>query len=688
MRGYVYTGGLYPGQYSLLLSDLAVSNMTLSVTADLDGDGTYETDFTGYIELPGSGLRTDRGLGPADKPKVSQLNLDLCNRSGDFTPEYSIGAFNGKIRPYVPVRIIITHNSIDYTLWTGYLVQTNFVWQRGAVAMAPFTAQDLFGVLQTGLPINVTASTTRRTDQGISAIATAAGLAGGDLSLGTGVLTMPMHFVINGNAVSAMMDVVASEMGGIIYINALGQITFEARNNRLGTTPSQTWGDGTTIYPNRVEYQFDPTQYVTSVTARGTHFLTGQDGARVFMFSQNMFTRPSASSMALTAGQVWTRTFQAAGAYIALDAPVAGSDYSANDAQNGTGTDRTSSLGVTVADLGGGQFTLTLTNNYSGTIYVTWFQIRGQSTNFYADRPQAIMAKSVPGLKAGQGVQFDLPFSGDTGQKLRDYAYQELRVGRYPYPMLVLTFDCSTDAKRVAMLSLELGQRILYKDTSITTKSANVNDWWYVEGIQYNLRPDWGHVQLQCTVTLSPTFVYRDLDNIAYDDFGRANVSGSLGTSLSDKVWASASGCDISSNAARANSDTLQMPTLSIGKSDQVCEASFAAIGAGDEVGLTFRYTDANNQYRAYFVQGTNLLKLEKNVAGVVTQIGASVAYTVGTTAEMRVLIQSTRIRVMVDKKMLIDTTDSALATGNLFGPFLRNANGTTTVDDVYGEGL
>lgn len=669
-------------------------DVTWGVTADLDGNGTYETDLTGYVEKPGNGLSIERGVGRDGKPRVSKLAITFSNRDGAFTPEYPSGTFFGNIRPGQPIRITATHNAIGYTLWTGYLNKTQLRWQTGTVPVAPFDALDLFGFTQGSKLINVTASTTRDTDGAITAIATAMGLVAGDLSLDDGVQDLPMHFAVGANAQDALVAAAASEMGGFLYINALGQIRFESRITRLGTTPAQTWGDGTTIFPNAVEYAFDPDEYITDVTARSTVFRTGQADTLIFEFSQNMFTKPSATSMALTAGQVWERTFQANSAYVALTALAATTDYTANTAQNGTGTDKTSALTATVTDLGGGKFTLKLVNTDAGTIYVTKFQMRGQPVEFYADRAEATFSLSVPNLKAGKGIQLDIPFGGDTGQKLRDYAYQELRVGRYPYPTLRLTFDASTDAKKVALLDVELGDLILYKDTGIGaniatgTASAYVNDWWYVEGIKHDIPPDWGGKNFRSTITLVPSYVYRNLDAIAFDTFDRANVSNDLGTSFSGHTWANDANMDIVSNTARANSDTLQMPVLTVGKADQVVECSFAAIGAGDEVGLVFRHTDANNQYRAYFVQGTNLLKLEKNVASVVTQIGASVAYTVGTTAEMRVFIQSTRIRVYVDRKLYIDTTDSGLATGNNAGLFARNANATATFDNFYSQGL
>ena len=190
-------------------------------------------------------------------------------------------------------------------------------------------------------------------------------------------------------------------------------------------------------------------------------------------------------------------------------------------------------------------------------------------------------------------------------------------------------------------------------------------------------------------MTLIPSYIYRNLDAIVYDDFTRSNAVGDLGTSLCGQAWTGDGNMDINSNLARANSDTLQMPVLDLGTSqvDQDWEVDLAAIGTGDEAGLVFRYTDANNQYRGYLDKGSNELILEKNVASVVTEI-TSLAFTVGTSHELRVLIQSTRIRVWVDHVLRIDTTDSGIAGGTLGGLFVRNANATTTFGLLYGQGL
>ena len=538
--------------------------ITWAFEADFDRDGSWSTDLTGYVAKPGSGIRISRGVGRDGKALASTLSVQLANNDGAFTVGNTSSPFYGLLTPGVPVRVTATHNAVSYTRWTGYAMRWVSSWRSGQVSMCAVSCADLFTVLKDAAVVNVTASDSRDTDGAIAAIMDAAGFDSGDRDLDDGLQDLPMHFAVGENPLDAMMAVAASEMGGQLYPNALGQVRFEARNARLGvSSPDATWGDGTDMKPVAAEYDLNPMEHVTSVTARSTVFRTGQADTEIFAFSQNMFTKPAATSMALTAGQVWERTFQANSAYVALTALDAVYDYLANDSQDGTGTDRTSLLTATVTDLGGGRFTLRLVNTHSGTIYVTRFGLRGQPVEFYADRAEAEFSLSVPGLPAGRGLQFDVPFAGDTGQTLRDYAYQELMVGRYPWPVLRLTFMPIRATAIAAMLAADIGQLVRYSDLTYPVgQSAAVDDWWYIEAIQDEIPPDWAGETFRTIVTLIPSYVYRNLDAIVFDTFDRDDASGDLGTSFSGDVWANDSGIDIDSGYAVPNSTGLQVPNL------------------------------------------------------------------------------------------------------------------------------
>jgi hypothetical protein len=197
------------------------------------------------------------------------------------------------------------------------------------------------------------------------------------------------------------------------------------------------------------------------------------------------------------------------------------------------------------------------------------------------------------------------------------------------------------------MLAVELGDLITYRDTDVTTLGKSYsNDYWYVDHIKASVPPTMAGATFPIEVQLVPAYLFRNLDAIAYDQFERADATGDLGTATSYDVWADDGNMDIVTGYARANSDSLQMPTLDLGPgiTDGVVEVQLSEVGSGDEVGVVFRYTDANNQYRFYIDKGSNEAILERNSGGVVTEL-SSPAYAVGTAAELRVIFQASRIR-------------------------------------------
>ena len=543
-----------------------MATITWSFEADFDRDGSWSTDLTGYIERPGSGVRISRGVGRDGRPLASSLTVQLSNQTGEFTPANTASAYYGLLRPGVPVRFTATVAGTPYTRWTGYAMSWVSSWRQGAVPLCTVTCDDLFARLREAPAVNVTVSESRDTDGAIAAIMDAVGFDSGDRDLDDGQQDLPFHFCVGENPLDAMMAVAASEMGGQLYPNALGQVRFESRARRLGVSSvDATWGDGTGIMPVAVEYDLNPLEHITSVTARATMFQSGQADTLLWEDSRNMYAQP-ATSMALASGEVYERVYQAASAYLALTALEQTKDYLANSAADGTGTDESASLVCTLTELGGGYFRLRRENTSGSTIYNTRMRVRGQPVEFHADRAEAEFSLSVAGLPAGRGLQFDVPFAGDTGQKLRDYAYQELRVGRYPWPTLRLTFMATGDTEIPALLAADIGQLIRYSDLdSPIGQSARVDDWWYIEAIQDEVPPDWAGELFRTTVTLSPSYVYPNLDAIAFDTFDRADAAGDLGTSFSGDVWAADTGFDIDSGYAVANSTALQTPYVALG---------------------------------------------------------------------------------------------------------------------------
>lgn len=547
-----------------------MATITWAVSADFNRDGVFEFDLTPYVSLPGSGLQLSRGIDPSGRPRISTLNLAVNNNDGTFTPENSASSLYGLMIPNVPIQVTSTHNSLPFTHWTGYIRKFAPDWSAGAVPMCQLQCTDIAEDAAAFSPTNVLVSTARDTDGALVAIMDAMGLAAGDRNFDDGIQDLPYHFTRSQDGLTAMVEAALSEMGGLLWVTADGKFRFESRQSRLGIgSPDHAWGDGTAIIPKAIVYDLNNNDLISDVTVVPTIFGAGQADTEIFRFSRGKDTKPTADSLSIAAGDTYTASWDYDSPITALTTPEAVVDYLANDAANGTGTDRTSLLTVTVTDLGAGA-TIALKNTHSGAIYVTKFRLRGQPAAFSGQSPHFQATKSIPGAKLNAGVTLRVPFGSDS-QAVRDYAVASLRTYRYPYPKLTLTFDGATTSsaandttKKSDLLAVELGELVYYKDTGLGTSGAMVKDWWYVEAIQMTIPPNWGGANFGLVVTLSPSYNYRNLDRCTYDAFTRADVVGDLGTGTSGDVWSGDSGFDIVSNKARPNSTALQIPVLTV----------------------------------------------------------------------------------------------------------------------------
>lgn len=556
-----------------------MSAITWAVQADMDFDTVFETALTGYVERPGNGIRIAREIGPDGAYRTSKVSITLSNRGGEFTPENSASSFYGQLVPGVPIRVVATHASVDYTLWTGYVQRWKTGWKAGTVSLCELTCYDLWHYLQEGVPVDVAASVSRDTDAALLAIATSIGLDTGDYSFADGLQDLPVHFAVGQNPASAMQDVADAEMFGWLFVNAAGQVVFQSRSSRLGTSVDDTWGDGTGIVPHAVDYDLDPLEYVTNVRARGVRFAVGDADVEVQRWSVGVN-----NGLHLASGQVYERTFQAESATVSLTTPVAYTDYLANASDDGSGADRTGSLTVTLTDLGGGRYSVKLVA--AAELYVHKFQVRGQPVALYPDRPEVVVSLPWEGEKAGQAINLDVPWVDGDSTVLLDYAMSQLRIGRYAPARLGLSFhagnpDATIDAARkVAFLSLELGDLIKYADTGIgAAKGAYVDDWWYVNRIEIEVPPDFAGASFMVRVGLERSYDHRNLDAIEYDDFARADASGDLGTTASGAAWQADTGFNITSGKAAPANTSEQKPWVAVGGSgDMVVEVALSGL--------------------------------------------------------------------------------------------------------------
>lgn len=649
---------------------------TWRLQADLDRDGTFETDLTGYVPDWAFGWQIVRGIDPDGVYQASTFAVELDNSEGEFTPENPSALFYGQFaeNPDAPIRLLADIAGNTYTAWAGYVHDLEVSDPADGLGTAKLLCRDLGQIIAEAPLVYLAVSTTRTVTDALEAVADYIGIPAAAQVFDTDARVLPFHFAVAMAPMDALMDIVRSSYGGLLFIDGQGRLRYISPLNRLGAG-AEEWGDGSDIVPAGVEYAFNRFDFVTSAVVRQTAFYEGQQDADLFVTKKNL-------PIALAAGEVWQRDFDL-GAFLSYSTPVASRDYLANTAQDFTGTDVTADLDVDDAATGTGRIVIRLENTTGAAMYV-WLRIRGVAFEFVASRPEAKASLPVSGMAAGKELQADIPFGDTTGTIARDYAVQLLRTYRRAYPRLQLTFEHTTPEVAAAMLAADLGTSPWFTDRANGARGLYIADWWHVVGMELSFRPT---DVARTTVTLVPATLARNPEAIVYDEFDRANASGALGTSTSLHAWSGDSGFDIASNEAVANTDSESMATLALGAVGQVIETVMENISTGDEVGVVLRYTDANNQLRAYLDKGSNQVILEQNAAGVVTELAAE-AFTVGTVHEIGAEYLDGRVRVFVDGVRRIEETGVTPPAGGSVGIFARNASGTTQFSHVYGQAL
>lgn len=657
------------------------------VECDFDYDGIYETDITADI-VPESGYHISRGVDPSGRTRSTQLTLELQNITGKYTPQNSSAALYGKVRPQVPLRVTINIGNNTYTLWTGYIKSIKHRWAKsagvGLRARATLVATDLLDWMTKSVVHSVLVAN-RYTGAALTAIYQDMGLDPSLYSVDTGLAQLEYHFVREQPAQQAIQDVVNSEMGGTNLLDALGVLRFRDRSHLLGINPLQTWGDNTSIIPNVVLFEQNPTDLLSVVQVKPTVRAGGQANTLIWEMSRNYKQIPPNGIYIAPGATYGPVNFDYASPITSLTAPVANLDYSFTENQNGSGADYTSNAQVTVTDLGAG-FSVQI-KNLSGAngMYCKYFKLRGQPQTFVVDSPTYEFGKSVINEVTDATQTFMVPYTFD-GTICRDYALSLLRTYRYQYPWLTLTFKWRNDDTAVAMASGELLDQIYYSDLLFgVEESACVDDWWRVMAIEHQHKPKTLPVT---TVRLVPSSLFRNLDAIAYDLFTRDDTISSLGQATSGDNWANDAGFKISGNKAAPVNAGENYCDMAVG-GDTGCmnvEANFSSLAAGAQAGITYLYSDATRTWRISAHYDDAKIYVAKRVAGA-WQVVQSADWTPASELEMRVLFQQARHRIYVDAMLVLDFIDADLVANTRAGLYLMGSM-TTRIDDWYAGAL
>lgn len=279
--------------------------------------------------------------------------------------------------------------------------------------------------------------------------------------LNTGIDTYPYAFDNIGGGVKAaglMKDVIASAYGLGFF---KGDGTFAYRNRHTRATGSSAFTFTNTMHGLVVPSSLDKVYNRVRVTI---HPKTVDAAATTVLASQTGTAPDIASGASIT---VWLNfrdpddTKRLIGG-TATVTPVATTDYTANDAADGTGTDRTGSITVTATAFAS-SVKFVITNNHTGTVYLTKLQLRGKGV--YDDGPRTF-EKYTASTYGDRPIAIDMPYQDDheIGQNAASYVY-------YQYNSLTNQIETiefvanQSDALMVQALTREPGDIITVTET-------------------------------------------------------------------------------------------------------------------------------------------------------------------------------------------------------------------------------
>ena len=419
------------------------------------------------------------------------LSATLLDPHHIYDPDNPGSPLYGLIRPQLLVRLRMqTAATLAvnawHTLWTGYL--DNIERQDVAAGSDQVTIQalDIFSRVvkaHAHVPLQQRISTGAAMRQLLLQI----GIPAARLATFGGIRLMDNWWVLRDQRALLAVRELEDTEGGFVWVNRDGIIEFEAVDARVRGNAAFTLSDSPSAtdipyQPPRLE---NPTQQiVNSITAS---VRTLQRGDESTLWSSPMVIE-------LAGGQVLP--FHVKPKAELIDrwiTPVATTDYTANSAEDGTGTDHTARLRVGfTSDSQSAQITLTNTLPTT-TIYIRDLKVRGHE--YIIDDSISIQHQDQSSIDRYGVSEYELPSNFlSTIPSALNFAQYLVNLHREPLRYGDVTFPANQHLDTAG--NIEISQRCNFTHAGSTTLM-------FIEAIQHTILPGLRH---HTTLTLAPAY--------------------------------------------------------------------------------------------------------------------------------------------------------------------------------------
>jgi hypothetical protein len=391
---------------------------------DWDGDGVFDgSNEAFYLEKWGTERGRDRYINPdggLEFVTVGRLRLKLNNRSRRFDEFYADGPLYGLLNEGAFVRFgtFLAGDSAPRWRFSGKVAE--ILPSGGLNESVELVVLD--GIAQLSSEVNIAVQADIRVDEAMDLVLDNLAwptLWGRDLEVTSDFIP---YYWANQYGSTALADLVKSALG-YFCTRGDGTAKFISRNTVAGATVTLT--DLTTLKDVSIARRQD--NYYNVVKVR---YYPRREEATASLWE--LLEAPG-----LMDGETWVSfadyTFnnQAVPA-LSIVTPVATTDYTANTAQDGSGTDKTADVSVTVTHFGE-TAKIEVTNNSGGTVYITFLRVRGVAIT--APYPGSYVAEREDYATAPKTFVLDLPWQQSTGAAVSlATAFADFLAARRPWP--------------------------------------------------------------------------------------------------------------------------------------------------------------------------------------------------------------------------------------------------------------